>query len=120
MAHLLEEIALADEVGLHSFGIGEHHRPEYYDSAPPAIPGVAAPPRGGGSRPARRPPFGRSGARPLGAAPVPWRGAEAPPARAVPRRRRAGPPSLRAGAAPPPRSLRLGPAGDPGRRGRAH
>ena len=35
LAHLLEEISLADEVGLHSFGIGEHHRSEYYDSAPP-------------------------------------------------------------------------------------
>jgi probable LLM family oxidoreductase len=42
MAHLLEEIALADEVGLHSFGIGEHHRSEYYDSAPPVILGAAA------------------------------------------------------------------------------
>jgi alkanesulfonate monooxygenase SsuD/methylene tetrahydromethanopterin reductase-like flavin-dependent oxidoreductase (luciferase family) len=43
MEHLLEEIALADQVGLHSFGIGEHHRPEYYDSAPPVI--LAARPR---------------------------------------------------------------------------
>src|SRR3712207_4093248 len=42
MEHLLEEIALADEVGLHSFGIGEHHRPEYYDSAPPVILAAAA------------------------------------------------------------------------------
>jgi probable LLM family oxidoreductase len=42
MAHLLEEIALADEVGLYSFGIGEHHRSEYYDSAPPVILGAAA------------------------------------------------------------------------------
>lgn len=42
MAHLLEEIALADEVGLYSFGIGEHHREEYYDSAPPVILGAAA------------------------------------------------------------------------------
>jgi probable LLM family oxidoreductase len=42
MEHLLEEIALADQVGLHSFGIGEHHRPEYYDSAPPVILGAAA------------------------------------------------------------------------------
>src|SRR3954453_2377762 len=42
MEHLLEEIALADEVGLYSFGIGEHHRPEYYDSAPPVILGAAA------------------------------------------------------------------------------
>ncbi len=42
MAHLLEESALADEVGLYSFGIGEHHRPEYYDSAPPVILAAAA------------------------------------------------------------------------------
>jgi probable LLM family oxidoreductase len=42
MEHLLEEISLADEVGLHSFGIGEHHRGEYYDSAPPVILGAAA------------------------------------------------------------------------------
>jgi probable LLM family oxidoreductase len=42
MAHLLEEIALADQVGLHSFGIGEHHRREYYDSAPPVILAAAA------------------------------------------------------------------------------
>ena len=42
MEHLLEEIALADRVGLHSFGIGEHHRSEYYDSAPPVILAAAA------------------------------------------------------------------------------
>ncbi len=42
LAHLLEEIAMADQVGLHSFGIGEHHRSEYYDSAPPVILGAAA------------------------------------------------------------------------------
>jgi len=42
MAHLLEEIALADQVGLYSFGIGEHHRPEYYDSAPAIILAAAA------------------------------------------------------------------------------
>src|SRR4051812_35875343 len=40
--HLLEEIALADQVGLYSFGIGEHHRPEYYDSSPPVILAAAA------------------------------------------------------------------------------
>ena len=40
--HLLEEITLADASGLHSFGIGEHHREEYYDSAPPVILGAAA------------------------------------------------------------------------------
>ena len=42
MEHLLEEIALADRVGLHPFGIGEHHRPEYYDSAPAVILAAAA------------------------------------------------------------------------------
>jgi probable LLM family oxidoreductase len=42
MEHLLEEIALADQVGLYSFGIGEHHRPEYYDSSPAVILGAAA------------------------------------------------------------------------------
>ncbi|WP_375390284.1 LLM class flavin-dependent oxidoreductase, partial [uncultured Amnibacterium sp.] len=42
MAHLLEEIALADRSGLHSFGIGEHHRSEYYDSAPQVILAAAA------------------------------------------------------------------------------
>jgi probable LLM family oxidoreductase len=42
LEHLLEEIQLADEVGLYSFGIGEHHRSEYYDSAPPVIIGAAA------------------------------------------------------------------------------
>ena len=42
MEHLLEEIALADRVGLHSFGIGEHHRSEYYDSAPTIILAAAA------------------------------------------------------------------------------
>ena len=42
MAHLLEEIALADRVGLYSFGIGEHHRSDYYDSAPPVILAAAA------------------------------------------------------------------------------
>jgi probable LLM family oxidoreductase len=40
--HLLEEIALAETSGLYSFGIGEHHRAEYYDSAPPVILGAAA------------------------------------------------------------------------------
>jgi probable LLM family oxidoreductase len=42
MADLLEEIELADRVGLYSFGIGEHHRPEYYDSAPAIILAAAA------------------------------------------------------------------------------
>jgi probable LLM family oxidoreductase len=40
--HLLEEIMLADQVGLDVFGIGEHHRAEFLDSAPPIILAAAA------------------------------------------------------------------------------
>jgi len=40
--NLLEEIELADQVGLDTFGIGEHHRPEYLDSAPAVILAAAA------------------------------------------------------------------------------
>jgi probable LLM family oxidoreductase len=39
---LLDEIELADKVGLDVFGIGEHHRPEFLDSAPPIILAAAA------------------------------------------------------------------------------
>ncbi len=39
---LLAEIELADQVGLDVFGIGEHHRPEFLDSAPPIILAAAA------------------------------------------------------------------------------
>ena len=39
---LLEEIQLADEVGLDVFGVGEHHRPEYVASAPAVILAAAA------------------------------------------------------------------------------
>jgi probable LLM family oxidoreductase len=39
---LLEEIELADQVGLDVFGIGEHHRREYLDSAPTIILAAAA------------------------------------------------------------------------------
>ncbi len=42
LAHLLEEIALADEVGVDVFGVGEHHRSEYLDSAPAVILAAAA------------------------------------------------------------------------------
>lgn len=42
LGHLLEEIQLADETGLDSFGVGEHHRPEFLDSAPPIILAAAA------------------------------------------------------------------------------
>ncbi len=40
-AHLLEEIQLADEVGLDVFGIGEH-RAEFLDSAPETLLAAAA------------------------------------------------------------------------------
>ena len=39
---LVEQIVHADQVGLDSFGIGEHHRKEYLDSSPPVILGAAA------------------------------------------------------------------------------
>src|SRR3954470_22432236 len=39
---LLEAITLADEVGLDVFGIGEHHRREFLDSAPSTILAAAA------------------------------------------------------------------------------
>ncbi len=42
MADLLERIALADQVGLDIFGIGEHHRREFLDSAPVVILAAAA------------------------------------------------------------------------------
>jgi probable LLM family oxidoreductase len=40
--HLLAEIELADRVGLDVFGIGEHHRAEFLDSAPAVILAAAA------------------------------------------------------------------------------
>jgi probable LLM family oxidoreductase len=42
MQHLLEEMELADKVGLDVFGIGEHHRAEFLDSAPVVILAAAA------------------------------------------------------------------------------
>lgn len=42
MDNLVEEIVLADRVGLDVFGIGEHHRSEFVDSAPVVILGAAA------------------------------------------------------------------------------
>ena len=42
MRDLLEEIALADQVGLDVFGVGEHHRPDYAVSAPAVVLGAAA------------------------------------------------------------------------------
>jgi len=39
---LVEQIEHADQVGLDVFGIGEHHRKDYLDSAPPIILAGAA------------------------------------------------------------------------------
>jgi probable LLM family oxidoreductase len=39
---LLEEIVLADELGLDVFGIGEHHRPDYLASSPAVVLAAAA------------------------------------------------------------------------------
>jgi probable LLM family oxidoreductase len=42
MRDLIEQITRADQAGLDSFGIGEHHRREFLDSAPAVILGAAA------------------------------------------------------------------------------
>jgi len=42
MQNLLEQIERADQVGLDVFGIGEHHRREFLDSAPAVILAAAA------------------------------------------------------------------------------
>lgn len=42
MRHLLERVRHADKSGVDTFGIGEHHRREYLDSAPHVILGAAA------------------------------------------------------------------------------
>jgi probable LLM family oxidoreductase len=42
MRDLLEEVALAEQVGLDVFGIGEHHRPDFVVSAPAAVLAAAA------------------------------------------------------------------------------
>src|SRR5450432_1404058 len=42
LSELLEALTLADEVGLDVFGIGEHHRREFLDSAPAVILAAAA------------------------------------------------------------------------------
>jgi probable LLM family oxidoreductase len=42
LRNLIEQIEFADQVGLDVFGIGEHHRQEYLDSAPAVILGAAA------------------------------------------------------------------------------
>ncbi len=42
LRNLIEEIELADQVGLDVFGLGEHHRPDYAASAPAVILAAAA------------------------------------------------------------------------------
>ncbi len=42
MAELLDRIAYADQMGLDHFGIGEHHREDFLDSAPTMILAAAA------------------------------------------------------------------------------
>jgi probable LLM family oxidoreductase len=39
---LIEEIVLADQVGLDVFGVGEHHRPDYLASSPAVVLAAAA------------------------------------------------------------------------------
>src|ERR1700712_719626 len=39
---LMEEIELADQVGLDVFGVGEHHRPDFAVSAPAVVLAAAA------------------------------------------------------------------------------
>lgn len=42
LSNLLEEVEMADRVGLDVFGIGEHHREEFLDSAPVVLLAAAA------------------------------------------------------------------------------
>ena len=42
LGDLVDQIVHADDVGLDVFGIGEHHRREFLDSAPPVILAAAA------------------------------------------------------------------------------
>src|SRR5277367_4786493 len=42
MDELMEEVELADQLGLDVFGIGEHHRPDFLVSAPAVVLGAAA------------------------------------------------------------------------------
>src|SRR5262245_34721849 len=39
---VVEEAVLADELGLHFFGVGEHHRPDFAISAPEVLLGAIA------------------------------------------------------------------------------
>jgi probable LLM family oxidoreductase len=42
MRELMEEIELADQLGLDVFGVGEHHRPDFLVSSPAVVLGAAA------------------------------------------------------------------------------
>ena len=42
MRNLLEEVERADQVGIDSFGVGEHHRSGFFDSAPAVILAAAS------------------------------------------------------------------------------
>ena len=42
LGNLLEEVALADELGLDVFGVGEHHRPDFVVSSPVVVLAAAA------------------------------------------------------------------------------
>ena len=42
LRNLMEEIELADQVGLDVFGVGEHHRPDYVVSSPAVVLAAAA------------------------------------------------------------------------------
>src|SRR4026209_326537 len=42
LRQLIEQIEHADQVGVDAFGVGEHHRREFLDSAPAVILGAAA------------------------------------------------------------------------------
>src|SRR3954449_256688 len=42
LRELIEEIVLADQVGLDVFGLGEHHRPDFAASAPAVVLAAAA------------------------------------------------------------------------------
>ena len=42
LKHLLEEIELADRLGLDVYGVGEHHRPDFAVSAPAVVLAAAA------------------------------------------------------------------------------
>jgi probable LLM family oxidoreductase len=42
LSNLIEEVELADSLGLDVFGVGEHHREEYVASAPPVILSAAS------------------------------------------------------------------------------